>query len=128
MAVRSIRFFFFAPWRLTHDIPQGISMTGLLIRVSLRTYDEVMTSAMSGSGRRDPHMGPTSGFVGTMVFSPPTRTQGTMLSTATGLHTFDDSVSDHIVDVEKGVNIPAKALFLQDSPDVHSTVSEGTSN
>ncbi|KAF8511981.1 hypothetical protein JB92DRAFT_3117553 [Gautieria morchelliformis] len=76
----------------------GISMTGLLIRVGLRTYDEVMTSSLSGSGRTDPHKEPRSGFLGPMVFSHPTRTQDTTLSTATDLHAFDDTASGHMVD------------------------------
>jgi hypothetical protein len=98
-------------------------MTGLLIRVGLRTYNEVMTSSLSESGRRDPQN--KSGFIGRMVFSHPNRTQDTMLSTATDLHTFDDSASVHVVDIEKGVPSQAERLSLGGSPDIHSTSSEG---
>jgi hypothetical protein len=48
-----------------------------------------------------------------------------MLSTATDIHTFDDSASVQVVDVEKGAPSQAKALFLRGSPDIHSTLSEG---
>jgi hypothetical protein len=77
-------------------------MTGLLVRVGLRTYNEVMTSSgsLSGPGSPDPQNKP--GFIGRMVLSHPTRTQDTMLSTATYLHTFDDSASIRMVDVENG--------------------------
>jgi hypothetical protein len=60
-----------------------------------------------------------------MVFSHPARTQDTVLSTATDIHTCDDSASVHVVDVEKGVPSRAKALFSGGSSDIHSTLSEG---